>query len=90
MILMRLLQKLAIRFCGRHRTILELQPMETCWAVVKNNVLRNCDFTMANSLIQLDDAFACVTSKTCLGLEKKNREVEDRFWEEDAVLYGQE
>jgi len=68
----------------------ELQPIETCWAVVKNNVSRSCDFTMANLLIQLDDAFACVTSKTCLGLEKKIREVEDRFWEEDAVLYGQE
>lgn len=67
----------------------ELQPIETCWAVVKNNVSRTCDFTMANLLIQLDDAFTGVTSKTCVGLEKKIREVEDRFWKEDAVLYGQ-
>ena len=67
----------------------ELQPIETCWAVVKNQISRNCDFTMANLLTQLDDAFACVTAKTCAGLIKKVRDVEDRFWKEDAVLYGQ-
>ena len=67
----------------------ELQPIETCWAVVKNQISRNCDFTMANLLNQLDDAFAGVTAKTCTGLTKKVREVEDRFWKEDAVLYGQ-
>lgn len=66
----------------------ELQPIETCWAVVKNKVSRTCDFTMANLLNQLDDAFAGVTAKTCAGLTKKVREVEDRFWKEDAVLYG--
>ena len=67
----------------------ELQPIETCWAVVKNKISRACDFTMANLLNQLDDAFAGVTAKTCVGLAKKVREVEDRFWKEDAVLYGQ-
>ena len=67
----------------------ELQPIETCWAVVKNKISRTCDFTMANLLNQLDDAFAGVTAKTCAGLTKKVREVEDRFWKEDAVLYGQ-
>lgn len=67
----------------------ELQPIETCWAVVKNKISRTCDFTMANLLNQLDDAFAGVTAKTCVGLAKKVREVEDRFWKEDAVLYGQ-
>lgn len=67
----------------------ELQPIETCWAVVKNKISRTCDFTMANLLNQLDAAFADVTAKTCAGLTKKVREVEDRFWKEDAVLYGQ-
>ena len=67
----------------------ELQPIETCWAVVKNKISRSCDFTMANLLNQLDDAFAGVTAKTCTGLTKKVREIEDRFWEEDAVLCGQ-
>ena len=65
----------------------ELQPIETCWAVVKNKISRTCDFTMANLLNQLDDAFAGVTAKTCAGLTKKVREVEDTFWKEDAVLY---
>jgi transposase len=26
----------------------ELQPIETCWGVVKNEIARNGDFTMAN------------------------------------------
>lgn len=61
----------------------ELQPIETCWAVVKNQVARNCDFTMATMLAQLERAFAAVTSKTCAGLVRKVRAVEDRFWNED-------
>ena len=33
----------------------ELQPIETCWGVVKNQVARNCDFTLAiNTAIWLD------------------------------------
>jgi hypothetical protein len=44
---------------------------------------------MANLLNQLDDAFTGVTAKTCAGLNKKIRNIEDKFWEEDAVLYGQ-
>ncbi len=45
---------------------------------------------MANLLNQLDDAFAGVTAKTCADLNKKVREIEDRFWEDDAVLYDQD
>jgi transposase len=26
----------------------ELQPIETCWAVVKNSMAAHCDFTMKN------------------------------------------
>lgn len=61
----------------------ELQPIETCWGIVKNEVARNCDFTMANLVIQLDKAFEKVDSETCEGLIKKIRKVEDRFWKED-------
>ena len=25
---------------------LELQPIETCWGIAKNEIARNCDFTM--------------------------------------------
>lgn len=64
----------------------ELQPIETCWAVVKNQIARTCDFTMANLLAQLEDAFSGVSAKTCSGLIKKVRKVEDRFWEEDVLL----
>ena len=53
----------------------ELQPIETCWGIVKNEVARNCDFTMVNLIKQLDEA--------CDGLIKKIRKIEDRFWKED-------
>jgi len=64
----------------------ELQPIETCWAAVKNQIARTCDFTMANLAAQLEDAFSCVTAKTCSGLIKKIRKVEDRFWKEDVLI----
>jgi transposase/predicted transcriptional regulator len=64
----------------------ELQPIETCWAVVKNQIARNCDFTMANLMAQLEDAFSAVTAETCSGLIKKIREVEDKFWKEEVML----
>jgi transposase len=62
----------------------ELQPIETCWGVVKNQVARNCEFTMANLQKQLTLAFDAVTSKTCLGLIKKVRDVEDSYWKYDG------
>lgn len=61
----------------------ELQPIETCWGIVKNEVARNCDFTMASLVMQLDKAFEKVNSKTCKGLIKRIRQIEDRFWKED-------
>jgi len=64
----------------------ELQPIETCWGIVKNKIARNCDFTMSNLLLQLDKAFNKVTTKTCSGLIKKIRDVEDEFWRDDTAL----
>ncbi len=64
----------------------ELQPIETCWGVVKNQIARTCDFTMENLIVQLKDAFDSVTAKTCTGLIKKMRDVEDKFWHEDVLL----
>lgn len=61
----------------------ELQPIEICWGVVKNEVARNCNFTMQNLEIQLEKCFEKVTSETCLKIIKKIRKVEDKFWEED-------
>lgn len=64
----------------------ELQPIETCWGVVKNEIARNCDFTMNNLILQLEEAFAKVTAKTCSGLIKKVRGIEDAFWRDDVAL----
>lgn len=64
----------------------ELQPIEICWGVVKNEIARNCDFTMSNLILQLEKAFSKVTAKTCFGIIKKVREVEDAFWRDDAAL----
>jgi len=62
----------------------ELQPIEKCWAVVKNEVARHCDFSLKNLSIQLDAAFDKVTANTCKKIIKKIRHVEDTFWQEDA------
>lgn len=64
----------------------ELQPIEICWGLVKNEVARNCDFTMDNLNIQLEKAFEKVTAKICQKIIKKVRGVENMFWEEDAKL----
>jgi len=64
----------------------ELQPIEICWGVVKNHVGRHCDFTMKNLEIQLDKGFNEVTSETCAKIIKKVRNVERKFWDEDATM----
>ncbi len=64
----------------------ELQPIEMCWGVLKNEVARHCDFTLANLKFQLEEAFDKITSETCQRIINKVRSVEDRFWEEDARL----
>jgi transposase len=64
----------------------ELQPIEVCWGVLKNEIARNCNFTMKNLEIQLETAFAKVTKDTCNKIIKKVRKVEDDFWKEDASM----
>lgn len=61
----------------------ELQPIETCWGVVKNDMARNCDFTMENLVMQLEKSFAVVTAETCAGIIERVRKKEDSFWQED-------
>ena len=61
----------------------ELQPIETCWAVVKKQIARNKKFTMAHLLEQLDDAFESVTKETCSGLIKNVGKLEDKYWIDD-------
>ncbi len=62
----------------------ELQPIETCWAIVKNYVAQHNDCTMNKVLILLEEGFAKVTSKTCQKLIKKINCQEDDFWVEDT------
>ena len=64
----------------------ELQPIETCWGVVKNYMARNCDFTMKNLIKQLDYGFNEVTSKTCTKIIAKVRKNEDEFWTTDIQM----
>jgi hypothetical protein len=64
----------------------ELQPIEGCWAVVKNHMADNCDFTMAGLRAILPEAFAKVTSDTCRKIVEKVTEQEDRYWREDEKL----
>lgn len=64
----------------------ELQPIETCWGVVKNHIARNCDFTMDNLIKQLDYGFEQVTAKTCTEIIAKVRKIEDEFWIADSKL----
>ena len=68
----------------------ELQPIETCWGVVKNHIARNSDFTMKNLFEQLDAGFAKVTDKTCAEIIKNVRKIEDDFWTEDLQFDEQE
>jgi transposase len=68
----------------------ELQPIETCWGVVKNHVARNCNFTMNNLIEQLDSGFEKVTAKTCAKIIAKVRKIEDDFWTEDLKFDAQE
>jgi len=61
----------------------ELQPIEICWGVVKNDMARNCDFTMNNLTLQLEKSLSRVTATTCAGIIEKVKKKEDCFWMED-------
>jgi transposase len=64
----------------------ELQPIETCWGVLKNHIARHCEFTMDNLLEQLEIGFQKVSSETCEKIISKVRKIEDKFWLEDVKL----
>lgn len=64
----------------------ELQPIESCWAVVKNDMANNCDFTMTGLRNRLPEAFAKVTANTCKEIISKVNEQEKKYWSEDEIL----
>jgi len=64
----------------------ELQPIETCWGVVKNYMAKHCDFTLQQFRDNLPSAFSQVTSQTCKKLIAKMVTEEDRYWVEDGKI----
>ncbi|MCP3684075.1 MAG: hypothetical protein GY861_15445 [bacterium] len=64
----------------------ELQPIETCWAVVKNYIAKHCDFTMKGLRSRVPEAFAKVTPYTCQKIIAKVEDQENKYWIEDEKL----
>jgi len=64
----------------------ELQPIETCWAVVKNYMADNCDYTMRGLRERLPHAFSKITASCCTGIIKEIKKQEDAYWIEDEEL----
>ena len=64
----------------------ELQPIEKCWAIVKQYMAQHCDFTMKGLLTNLDEAWLKVTEKTMIGIMKKVRTWERYHFEQDDLL----
>lgn len=62
----------------------ELQPIETCWAIIKRHIAQHNDFTMKKVWMLLDEGFEKVKSDTCQKLIQKVRLQEDTYWEEDS------
>ena len=62
----------------------ELQPIETCWGIVKNHMADHCDFTTRNFHQQLPLALSKVKPSTCSKLIAKVVEQEEKYWAEDA------
>jgi transposase len=64
----------------------ELQPIELCWGIVKNHIARNCNFTLSNLKIQLENGFEKVTPSTCEKIVRKIKKKEEQFWMEDMLF----
>ena len=62
----------------------ELQPIETCWAIIKNHVAKHNDCTMKKVRHLMKEGFVKVDAKTCRRLIKKVYSQEDVFWSEDS------
>lgn len=68
----------------------ELQPIEGCWAVVKNYCRRHCDFSMEGLRKNLEIGFKKVTQTTCRKLIKEVIQEEEQYWKEDEELDNNE
>ena len=61
----------------------ELQPIEACWAVVKNHCAATCDYTAKGLRAHVAEGFNKVTPATCQAAIADVRTEEDRYWRED-------
>lgn len=65
----------------------ELQPLETCWGIVKNHMADPCDVTPRNVHTPLPSARSTVKLSTCKKLIAKVVEPEEKYWAEEAQPY---
>ena len=66
----------------------ELQPIEKCWAVLKQYMAQHCDFTTNGLRKNLDNAWRKVTKKTMRGIMEKVYYWENHHFDQDRVLDG--
>ena len=64
----------------------ELQPIEKCWAVMKQELGRNCNFTMKGLKENLDVVWDKFSDKTFLGIMKKVTKWQDYHFAQDGLL----
>lgn len=64
----------------------ELQPIEKCWAVIKQYMAQHCDFTLKGLRDNLEIAWTKVTSKTMDGIMKKVLYWQNYHFEQDSLL----
>ena len=64
----------------------ELQPIEKCWAVMKQYMAQHCDFTLKGLRHNLGIAWTKVTSKTMDGIMRKVTYWQNYHYEQDSLL----
>lgn len=64
----------------------ELQPIEKCWAVMKQYMAKHCDFTLKGLHKNLEKAWTKVTARTMKGVMKKMTYWQDYHFEQDSLL----
>lgn len=64
----------------------ELQPIEKCWAVMKQYIAQHCDFTLEGLRKNLAIAWTKISSDTMSGIMEKMTYWEKRHFEQDNLL----
>lgn len=64
----------------------ELQPIEKCWAVVKQYMAQHCDFTLKGLHKNLEKSWPKVSANTMKGIMKKVSYWQDYHFEQDSLL----